>query len=241
MTEAKRQLLPDENWFWKIVYAVSRTGFFIFVSACLPGAYLYIRGQSAPVWLALPVAIGGCIWTLIYLGLHSYAFPTHGRGALLAFVVPVWNCVASGQATESFLFGAYSVVLAAVVAQCLFLLPVSLAACISPLRRRIFGEDSALWIAPFLSVVFLLIAAFGWTFRAPFLEQMQSTRSFVAMTGFAFQVVMEIRVLYFGSIFSSSRGEDSESSALHEAWAPLMIFCMIGSLAGAGILALWKS
>jgi len=80
------------------------------------------------------------------------------------------------------------------------------------------------------------------TLRGPILLRITeplTAQTLLAGAGFAAQIVSELRVLYAGSIFSRNSGPDAEEhSRFHEAWAPLIIVCMMGSLCAYGILAI---
>jgi hypothetical protein len=233
------RLTPHTGSPARALYLFLRTAHFLLMAVAFPLAYLAARGGAAgsglPGWL-LPLAwIGAAIWAAFHFTLHSYAYPLTVGQAFMATGIPLVNFFTTG--TFSAATGGLSVVMASLLAVTLAIVAVLVVVLMPTLRERLVPQTPA-WaprlLAGLLPPLVLVLVVFGGTFRNEGLGALQ-------LLAFSTQVVSELRLLFLSSVFAGPMDPKSERARLTEAWTPLVILCMMGSLAAFAVLVAWRS
>ncbi len=238
-------LLPEGPRTEQVIYLVCRPVHFLLMAITLPVAYGAIRSAeispAMPGWLLWLPWMGAAVWALLHFGLHSFSFPTSAREALITTASPLLNLYTAGAA--SFADGALSVVTASMLAACLAFLAVLVILLVPSLRLSLIPAAPAYapkLLAGLLPGMLVVLWAFGGMFPARSIW-LNGGRGLVAGLSFLAQVLSELRILHAGSLFAGPMDRSSERWRLHEAWAPLLIVCMMGSLLAFGIVVLWST
>lgn len=189
--------------------------------------------------LTIASVVAGCLWALLYLGMHGYAFPVSLRGAFITTVLPLVNLAATGFALRAILQTSFVFVFVPLVAHILGLAIIWILLIVPRFRPLIPAEVEG-WMKYLIGGIILLLLVMGGILWISFVGSIRPATTIqlaFAFTGSLVHLISESRLMYNCSVFASQSEEKMET---HNNWAGLTAVCLILTLLGAGGVLLWN-
>jgi hypothetical protein len=232
----------------KFSYIAIRIIYIILTSSALPLALIYVKKERAfidlPVVLAWIAGVGAMIWSLIYISLEQFSYPKKMFASIIitgGLILNAWTGASLG--SFNIYYGSYSVVIAAALAQFIFLGFITSISFLPALRKK-FLDDIPSWYSYFLLGIFVSLGVLLFYLKNPILDELtlegELWKRIIYGIAFIWQVVSDILTLKEGSILGNSAENKDESTwNLYEAYTPLIAIEIIITMLSCLIIAVW--
>jgi hypothetical protein len=231
------------------LYILMRMAHLLATASALPLAILYGKtaGSGLPdmaQWLGWLMASGAAIWTLIYIGLEQYSYPTQLSGAFL-FTGGFSLNVLSGLSLSDFVstYSAYQVFISAIFAQFLFITGIFVRYSWLKIKNQPEGKDLENWYMIFLIAIVLGLGLLLYGLSSPIISRFMNERNtlllILSAIFFLYHTFSDGKVLWNGSIFNKNTSENQLQDQLHNKWSGFSAIAIILSLLSSGIIAMW--
>jgi len=250
---AKTQSLsfsPGFTGLKKAAYIFLRFAHMLFSFTILPLCFFYLRKSGADanfhgalLWF---MVFGAVLWTMLYLMLSQFAFPTTLTGAFMASGGLYLNGLTSANLGDfNLYYAAYSAAWCALIAQSISFAGLFVTTCIPSLRKKLF-EGMPAWYLGFIAACAASLLLFTWLLHRPFLVELQSESRLwmliVFWICFLWQTGSEMYTLYISSSVNNSAGRQSQQTwNLYNRYGGFAAVGMIISLLAAIVAASWQS
>jgi hypothetical protein len=242
---APKTLDFPKNWF----YIFLRMLHLLATASILPLAIIYGKSnasglQNFPQWLGWLMAFGAAIWTLLYIGLEGYSYPTRLNRSFL-FTGAFYLNIAAGLKLSgfSFVYSAYQVFISAILAQFLFVLGIIAWYSYLKFKNHPEGKELPNWYLVFLISIIAALGILLDGLSSPIINQfMKEKNIFIIISSaffFFYHTFSDGQVLWKGSIFNKKLNDDQLQSQLHDKWSAFSAFAIIISLLASMIIGLW--